>query len=398
MKNNRNESGIPRLAVCGMAVALTCLAASCLQKASECLPDASASAVTPLSAREVARWLSGIPLEIGQVREAWAAVTASAANGYDEEYPFSLLLSDPGSGVGDEAFPERRSPQGWDDPLSTRLAAAAEGAQTRAAFPGYPSAEAFLEALSASGLQIYWPYSEDWDGETMPLITFDPGHSWAPATDGSVSNIAYPGGVVVDEEVARRRPVWVINRNEDAGLPTPQLLAQAREETLADTRAGTAIRSLTIKRFRAHRNYDSWLAGGSEFWVKCGAVENFTARTEDELRRYSPSVTDFMISVKRKQIGHDLTLNVMLVSNWTDQLQDCAFMILEDDGGKRTTWKATAEVKIKSKVYGVNVEFPYNRNDDIVWRGSLSGTYFEKYNGVAGRFGDVSLTFAFADR
>ena len=31
------------------------------------------------------------------------------------------------------------------------------------------------EALKESGLQIYWPCCEDWDGETIPVITFDPG-------------------------------------------------------------------------------------------------------------------------------------------------------------------------------------------------------------------------------
>ena len=74
---------------------------------------------------------------------------------------------------------------------------------------------------------------------------------------------------------------------------------------------------------------------------------------------------------------------------------ECVFLIHEDDGGKSTTWKASGEVKIKSKAYGFEVEFPMNKNDDIVWRGKLSQNYFTRYSGVAGRFGDVSLTFTF---
>ena len=67
--------------------------------------------------------------------------------------------------------------------------------------------------------------------------------------------------------------------------------------------------------------------------------------------------------------------------------------MVEDDGGPRTTWKASGSVKIKSKAYGFDIEFPLHRNDDIVWRGKLSRNYLEKYNGVPTRFGDTSVTF-----
>lgn len=38
-------------------------------------------------------------------------------------------------------------------------------------------------------------------------------------------------------------------------------------------------RTLVLKEFKAHRNYDSWFAGGSEFFVKCGALNGFSAKT-----------------------------------------------------------------------------------------------------------------------
>ena len=146
------------------------------------------------------------------------------------------------------------------------------------------------------------------------------------------------------------------------------------------------------------RQYDPWLAGASEFFVKLGALDDFSASTEAELLLYQPLITDFMVVVRRMLIGQPRPLNAMLVSNWTEQLSTCALMITEDDGGTRTSWKTEGEVKIKSKTYGFSLSIPFNSRDDIVWRGSLSRKYFERYSNVSGHFGDVDLTFEILER
>lgn len=153
------------------------------------------------------------------------------------------------------------------------------------------------------------------------------------------------------------------------------------------------FRSLVLKDFTMLRHYDPWFSGASEFFVKCGAVERFTASTEAELALYTPSVTDFMVVVKRKQLGQKIPFNAMLISDWSPQLETFGFMITENDGGTRTSWKLDAVVKIKSKSYGINVELPLYTKDDIVWRGALSSRYFENYSGATEHFGDVDLTF-----
>ena len=114
-----------------------------------------------------------------------------------------------------------------------------------------------------------------------------------------------------------------------------------------------------------------------------------------DMKYYKPEITDLMIKVKRSQVGKALRYNTILFSDWSDQLDECAFMLTEDDGGKMTSWKSSGLVKIKSKSYGFEVEIPYHRNDDIVWRGKLSASYFQRYNDVPNRFGDVSVTFTF---
>jgi len=104
-----------------------------------------------------------------------------------------------------------------------------------------------------------------------------------------------------------------------------------------------------------------------------------------------------MVVVRRSQVGTAIPFNAVLVSEWSDQLEKCAFMIHEDDGGTRTTWKCGGSVKIKTKSYGFDVEIPLNVRDDIVWRGCLSHSYIERYGDKTGHFGDVDIEFSIVE-
>jgi hypothetical protein len=81
------------------------------------------------------------------------------------------------------------------------------------------------------------------------------------------------------------------------------------------------------------------------------------------------------------------------MTDWSSQLESCAFMITEDDGGTRTDWSGKAKVYVAGKSYGVEVTIPMNIRDDIVWRGQLSTRWFEEGKGRTWPFGDVELTF-----
>jgi len=266
----------------------------------------------------------------------------------------------------------------------------------------------YLEALSSSDIQIYWPFNESWDGETLPIITFDP-------EDGSDANVGYRlflgddgvrhvEEVIVDEEMAGELPVWVVNRNSDAEYTTLEMLR--REDPAWGEGGGTIIvkpeskspgggslRTLILRDFTMNRNYDSWFAGASEFFVKIGSLDDFTASTEAELRLFNPMVTDFMVVVRRSQVGKPQPFNAVLVSDWNPQMTHCAFMITEDDGGTRTEWKCTALVRIASKSYGVEINLPFNSRDDVVWRGHLTSRWLQANSGQTARFGDIDMTF-----
>ena len=146
------------------------------------------------------------------------------------------------------------------------------------------------------------------------------------------------------------------------------------------------------------RHYDSWFGGASEFFIKSGAVDGFKASKDEDLKNYSPSLTDFMVVVRRSQLGKKVPFNAILLTNFTDQMEKIAFMVIEDDGGTVTSWKCSAVVKYNSKQYGFELEIPYKDKDDVVWRGQLTRNYFKEVfdqggGNLTGRFGDVEITF-----
>ena len=340
--------------------------------------------------------LSSLPLDSRHYLEVHSAVTASTLNGYDEEYTMKDLFSVPGSGVGDQVLGTKSGVE-YQQPLRDLIRDyLSDRYRTKAGEEDYAAVEQYIGGLIESDVQIYWPFADSWNGKDEPVITFNPGTE-------SESNIGYTldgREVEVSEAVARERPVWVVNVNDDSSYTTYEMLLKQNPGwgqgggVYVGTKAEDEpdVKSLRLKDFRMRRNYDSWFCGASEFFVKCGLVENFKAKTEDDLRLYVPTITDFMIVVKRRQLGEKVPFNVLLASEWTDQMEDIAFMISEDDGGTITSWKVEGTLKIKSKTYGIEIELPIHSRDDIVWRGSLSRRYLINNSGRVQHFGDVDVT------
>lgn len=392
-----------RKAMAGLLAAVLATLPSC--KGEDPLPQTQQQLGIDL--KEFAIILSSVPMGKAQYDEVYDAVNCSVSNGYDEEYMLCDLFSDPGAGVG--LKDGTRATGSYTEPLRDLIAEYVKSMGTRAGDAGL-NPESYLESLGSSDMQIYWPYSDSWDGETAPIITFDPGDD--SETSKGYRMVRRNGKtelevLLVSEATAKKEPVWVINRNSDSSHTTLELLRRehpdwetgggsvviGKTKAGEDEEGGAKIKTLILKEFKARRPYDTWLAGASEFFVKCGSVEDFSASTEAELQLYNPSITDFMVVVRRNQVGESIPFNAVLVSQWTEQLHSCAFMISEDDGGTMTSWKCSGEVKIKSRTYGFDVNLPIRTRDDVVWRGQLAAPYLEKTSGQTGNFGDVELTF-----
>lgn len=231
---------------------------------------------------EVAQILSAIPISSVHLEEVHSAVSSSSGNGYDEEYTMRDLFLNPGSGVGD---PVSKAGKDFTGSLRDLISDYVRGNVGTKALPGVADVdpEDFLDALTDSDIQIYWPFSESWDEKSMPVVTYDP-------EDGSDINIGYRiltdddgfrhvEKVMVDEEMARDVPVWVVNRNSDADYTTLEMLRREDPEwgegggniiirpsaAAPATKTQDPVRTLILKDFTMKRNYDSWFAGASEF-------------------------------------------------------------------------------------------------------------------------------------
>lgn len=349
---------------------------------------------------DIARLFSELEIGEEQIGEVFDAVSASAGNGYDEEYRMIELFASPGSGVGDletKALPAHS----YKKPLRELLRESLEARATKSM-----SADEYLDALEMSDIQIYWPYSENWDGTTYPVITFAPDDDsdvnigWMLNEDRDVVE------VLVDEELAMERPVWVINRNDDGGCTTIEMMRKKDPDwgmpgggniiigTPTSTKAGSGgHKMLLLRDFTMLRNFDSWFAGASEFWIKMGSADGFRASTEAELKLYHPSITDFVVVIRRGQKSEAVKYNAVIVSDWTEQIDLCALLITEDDGGTMTSWSCNIVAKVASKSYGFEATIPYKEKDDIVWRGSVSRNFVEASSGMTSHFGDVNLVF-----
>ena len=208
---------------------------------------------------DVAQLVAAVPVGEAQIGEVRDAVSASCGNGYDDEYMMKDLFLTPGTGIGAETATRVETyPEPLRDLLAEHVRRTLGG--TRAL-----DAEQFLDQLASSDVQIYWPYSELFDGSSeTPVITFDPG-------DNSVRNIGYlrreDGSVeelIVDEDMARRRPVWVISRNADAEYRSLEM--RRREDPDwgtgggiigAETRASSNknyFQTLVLRSIQANRN------------------------------------------------------------------------------------------------------------------------------------------------
>ena len=140
----------------------------------EILDDDIAKHASAVALDEVAQVLANIPLGPVQMKEVFAAVSSSSGNGYDEEYMMLDLFAEPGSGVGDDRLPVSKSFSADGVLLRDMIEDYVRSTPQTKSAGGIEAPSQWLDRLAESDVQIYWPFSESWDGKTLPVITFDP--------------------------------------------------------------------------------------------------------------------------------------------------------------------------------------------------------------------------------
>ncbi|MDR0732633.1 MAG: hypothetical protein LBF08_01035 [Dysgonamonadaceae bacterium] len=341
------------------------------------------TAVTPDGAKmqTVAKLLSGLTTNQEIATEVRAGVERSLTYGLDEELRFTDILQPKRSRLGENNLLAESVKNLLDDHNATN---------------GLRSSGNDLEAfLLNENVQIYWPYSENWDGEETPVITFDPG------TENADKVIAYkiiklPDGttgvdsLIVDEAYAMKHPVWVINKNdvdyedlpdfaneeyEKNGVLFHSKLSQEKMDNVLRSSSSPSGYEFRLGTVQATKHHDDWVNGGSEFEFKC---------TFPLAPSYSTSgSTTIRKDIARKHINSNGTvfpINMPLNTNWREDQIHNGVKIIESDGGGVNYCEFDLDVSILGKQVEVKGKIPYGSSDDELYENVLERIYITSDN------------------
>lgn len=338
----------------------------------------------------IASLLSHISINNDICKEVHEAVSSATDNGLEESYYFQEILKEENNKITTRS--------GNPSALGTLIKNYFTNSTTRSA-----DADAInLELLAKSDIQIYWPYSEDWDGKTLPVITY------APENEDQEWNYAYKRNgdkidtIIVNEEYMEKNPVWIINKSDISyeDLPNFSLKQKNKNNVLFLSKsnekidnlhyttraAGEPVYTVYLGQFMAEKQYDKVWSGGSEFAIQMGAIENMQIESIQQLSSTNPQVTYLRITRSRKDIKKKrwITLNSVLSSDWYPNENNAAFMIHEEDQGKDINWEAELSIKIKGKDFGFKAKLPFGSHDDLIYKTVYKRTFVFSTNNNEG--------------
>ena len=181
--------------------------------------------------------------------------------------------------------------------------------------------------LKDSDIEIYWPYSENWDGKTFPVI--------APVPLGQECDTLYgykvismPGEtvkldtVLVDDDYAYENPVWIINHME-----FPYDCICEYQEDIVDVKSSDTTFGWYMDKGICTEQYDKLSNGASEFYF----IIAFPPASSNSVT--TPGRRPFTFTRKQirkeEEVVFDLSLNLSWSSN---QLSNHMIFIESDDG------------------------------------------------------------------
>ncbi|MDY3944152.1 MAG: hypothetical protein SOY99_08005 [Alloprevotella sp.] len=405
-----------------------CLNVSCEKDALELNPALSTSlsskvenSPATLEKKALALYLSELPLTKSNYEEVFNAVNIATEEGLEEAYYFSEILAE---------APQRnkivmaKQIKGKGKSLGQLMKTSSilkEASAKRINSYGAKERKPFidLERIENSDLQIYWPYSEDWDGHTIPAITFtpeDPNQEWNYAFKKNGEHI---DTIIVDEEYMMKHPVWIINNSDNKyeDLPCFSKGENIKNNTFYVRRKNSSnsnaelvnsapqkVYTVFLGKFMAAHQYDKIWAGGSEFIIQMGAVPHFNIVSVENLSSISPHVATFKINRSRKDIRKRrwIERNDLLIADWHDSSSDATFMIHEEDQGEDKYWETSVPIKLPTgETASFSIKLKHKTHDDMVYRTIISRNFIFSTNNrqdnkwVEHRGGDVYWTFPY---
>lgn len=253
-------------------------------------------------------------------KEIHSAVNISLSTGLDEQYRFKDILY-----PSESKIPSLKSSKTSD--FGTKFKNSIQ--KNRLKSSSSTDIETFI---LSEDVQIYWPYSEEWDGVTEPVISFDPitdtdeniGFKKVLQADGSIRIDT----VIVNDDYAFENPVWIINfcESEESEIESSVKSAQLK--------SSSSIHQMSVGWVKSKKHYDNIFNGGDEykFCIIGGKITSMnTAESFEGIQT---------VNISRKDIRK---------KNWKKFYYE-----LDDD------WKVGTEDKEMGRKFGL-IEFDKNK-------------------------------------
>ena len=234
-------------------------------------------------------------------------------------------------------------------------------------------------------LQFYWPYHDDWDKQTTPVICFAPEDKDAP----SVTGYYYENGNLVSFTVTEKSideehiPVIIINKSETNygaypnfkigelekngtiwGSPMPSLPFNPTNDNSSSDNKVYDARSVSIT--SSGTQYDNIWYGGSEF-----ELQSIYATDANSAQVSSKARAEF----SRKQIRNHETKNfrTQLHENFQPGLGGLVLCLTEVNEGGGTT-SVVINLNVAGSTLSTTINF--NSKDKILYQGHFSRSIF----------------------
>ncbi|MDD6166144.1 MAG: hypothetical protein PUB31_07430 [Bacteroidales bacterium] len=246
-------------------------------------------------------------------------------------------------------------------------------------------------------LNVYWGYHDEWKGNTMPIIAYLDGNS----TEDSI--YGFKMGTSGIEEVTVRvtdfenvvYPIIILNFNETNYSDYPDFKRGIRSKggvvwAMPTTKEEdedveynqwtdpTKLYEVDLVSFRDNKvQYDTWIAGGSEFYLETAFVNYSTNQIDSTIIRM-----DFTRSEIKKAKTKYYT-STSINDSWEANYNDMHIVLREQDYGSLDTISVSLSIP---NVGSVSVTLPCKSQDDIIYNHSLSRmTYISGLNSAMRR-------------
>ena len=225
------------------------------------------------------------------------------------------------------------------------------------------------------GLNIYWGYHDEWDGETLPIIGY--------VEDGK-ETINIKGYQITEKSIEKTNitiadfdsvkfPVIIINYSDRDYAEYPEFKRGIRQKggkvwlygnyndgeddeknAVTTWNDPSKIYKLKLKSFKVEENYDP--LGGSEFAFESAFVNQSTVQADRIV---------YTCDWTRKQIKNKVTktFNVTINPDWQADYENMHFYVIEEDGGFNDDINVSLSI---SNLFSLNIDLPKQSWDDEV--------------------------------